>query len=276
MSPADVAARLEQLAADSSRHLAAIQARAPNVPDVDVDPQLRRWLVDAEILADLGRFFAGKLMAAVHYELHAAAGDPAQLREAVHAYRAAHRAWGAAVARASRVYAADLTFGAEARLRGHWADRLKAIEADLQDMEERLTAETTGSAGRQPRIATASVPADVAVVHEPPQWFHRGETLRIEAALSGEGAGSVRTVTLRYRQMNQALQFRVCEMHRTGDRLEGHIGEPDTAGFYPLAYAFVLRDLTGWAWRHPGLGADLCGQPYYVIEPEPAPRAKPS
>jgi hypothetical protein len=269
--PIEVAARLERLAADSGRHLAAIHARTP-----DVHPHLRRWVVDAQILAELGRFFAGKLRAAVHYEVHTATGDPVELREAVRAYRAARRAWAAVVAQSRGVYAADLTFGAEARLRGHWADRLEAIEADLHDMEGRLAAATSGSASRQPRLAAQpSVPAVVVVVHEPPRSFRRGETLRIGVALRGEGATSVSAVTLRYRPMNQALQFRVCRMIRTGHRFEGHVGEPDTAGFYPLTYAFVLRDETGRAWRHPGLGADLCGQPYYLTEPEPARRAKP-
>ena len=53
-------------------------------------------------------------------------------------YRAARAAWAETAGAARGVYQDDLAFGPEPHLRGHWADRLAAIDADLAAMTARL------------------------------------------------------------------------------------------------------------------------------------------
>ena len=62
----------------------------------------------------------------------------ASLRAARTHYRAARAAWAETAGAARGVYQDDLAFGPEPHLRGHWADRLAAIDADLAAMTARL------------------------------------------------------------------------------------------------------------------------------------------
>jgi hypothetical protein len=56
-------------------------------------------------------------------------------------------------------------------------------------------------------------------------------------------------------------------MERSGDVFTVRVPAGDLDGTYALAYAFVVRETSGVAWRYPGLGADLCRQPYFVVRP---------
>jgi hypothetical protein len=56
-------------------------------------------------------------------------------------------------------------------------------------------------------------------------------------------------------------------MTRSGDTFTARIPNADLDGAYALAYAFVVRETSRVAWRYPGLGADLCRQPYFVVRP---------
>ncbi|MGH8694609.1 MAG: hypothetical protein ACREVM_10330 [Burkholderiales bacterium] len=63
--------------------------------------------------------------------------DRRALEEALKSYRAARAAWADLAGRAKDVYIPDITFGFDKHLRGHWLDRLPAIDDDLADMEKR-------------------------------------------------------------------------------------------------------------------------------------------
>lgn len=262
----DVAGWLEDLAEDADRRRTSIDGRA-------LDAEARRWVVDIAILAALGRFFAGKFRAAVAYELFARTGDRETLLAAVRAYRAARRAWVSVAELATGVYVRDLTYGPQRRIRGHWADRLPAIDADLGDMEGRLAladGRSAGGDGVGPIEAPVTGPPDVEVRHVAPTTFRPGRDLHLEIELGGTQGDVVRNVAVRYRPMNQALPYAATEMDRDGPRFEARIPGAELDGRYPLAYAFVLRDGSGTAWRHPGLGPELSQQPYFVVRSQGA------
>ncbi len=140
-SPLDVAAWLEELSSDAAHHLSRLEEglRAAT-------PQARRLAVDVSIQEALGRFFAGKLRAAVLYELWLSTGDPSPLPAALETYLGARAAWADAAERAFGVYVDDLTFGPQPWLRGTWADRLPAIDRDLEDLEVVARSSGTGDA----------------------------------------------------------------------------------------------------------------------------------
>jgi hypothetical protein len=264
-SALEVAGWLEALAADAMRHLEPI-ATVSSEGSADA----RRLVADVCIEAALGRFFAGKLRAGVGYERDRSARDPDALRGALAAHRSARDAWADAVAAAEGVYVRDLTYGPQAWLRGTWADRLPAIDADLRALEALVDAlgpdrrpvapGTMASAAGPPRLPGLS--------HRPPDGFEPGRDLTI--SLETDGARPV-GVALRFRHLDQSQPYREVEMTPGGDRFTASIPGAYADGVYPIQYAFVVRDGER-ARRYPGLGPELSDQPYVVVRPAPAGR----
>jgi hypothetical protein len=267
ISPPEVATQLDRLAEDADRHLVEFEDQVP-----DSDPEVRRWSTDIAILAALGRFFAAKMRAAVCYELHARTRSGEALRVAIEQYQAARRSWLRACERADEVYMSDLTFGPQQRLRGHWVDRIAGIDADLRDMEAQWCDARAAVAGSRDVTglldAGASDPLHAEVVHHPPWGFRADSDLSLNIEVRGPDAPAVRQVTVRYRPMNQALPYAALDMDRAGEHFTAKIPGASLDGDYPLAYAFVVYEQVGHAWRHPGLGEDLTSQPYFVVRPQ--------
>jgi hypothetical protein len=238
VSPLDVAQWLDRFSEAAERHLVAAEARA----DDPGTPLFRRLAIDTALQSGLGRFFARKLRAGVRYAIYERTGNSTALEAALSDYRAARDAWAELASRAEGVYARDLTYGLQPHLRGHWSDRLAAIDQDIQAMERlpapgsRLPAgEDGGSDAERPAVILAgsrdsqgSRPADprrralaraaasdsggragsrsaATIDHTPPTSFRRGEPLTIVVAVSGgEDRESSIAVRLHYRHVNQA------------------------------------------------------------------------
>jgi hypothetical protein len=265
MSPLDVARRLDDLAENAHRHLSAVNAQNP-----EADAEVRRWTLDIGIQAALGRFFANKLRASVYYEAHARTRSRSALGRAVEACRVAGNAWTEAAERATGVYVDDLTFGPQRHLRGHWIDRIEAIDGDLQAMEEQWNAASDSAADADDVVETveeAAFPRPIAEVrHVSVMTFEPLLDLTLAIEITGANAASVDGVTLRYRPMDHQRTYAAIEMHREHTRFAGSIPGADLHGDYPVAYVFVVRHARG-AWRHPDIGDDLTTQPYFVTRP---------
>ena len=253
-SPLDVGRWLDGLAASAEQHLADAEQRAPDTGA----SAFRRWAIDVRLQAGLGRFFAAKLRAGVGWALYLRTGDAGYGQEALAAYHAARAHW-AEVAEAGRVYRDDLTFGREPWLRGHWADRLPAIDADLANMAVALDTAGAGAASAGRLAALGQERPHIAVQHTAPASFRPGEPLRLELAV-GEDVRA----RLHYRHANQAELHQVSELEGTGERLVATIPAKYTDAPYALTYFFELR--TGdRAWLWPGFDDDLSNQPYFLV-----------
>ena len=177
VAPAEVAAWLDGFAADAEQALADAVALRPK------GAAYQRAAADVAIQAALGRFFAHKLRAGVLWEIHTLSDDAAAAAAALYSYQQARAAWVEA-AQAGQVYVADITFGSEPWLRGHWSDRLSAIDADIKQMA-RLAADTNGgglgvASGAVSAVAQAlSTPPErgIEAVHTPPGAFRRGQSV---------------------------------------------------------------------------------------------------
>jgi hypothetical protein len=123
-SPVEVAQWLEDFSDAAAKHLAQAESQAAGKNR----PEFRRLAVDLNIQIGLGRFFGAKFRAGVLYGIHERTGDRAALEEALKAYRAARGAWAQIAERAKGVYVSDVTVGELPWLRGHWLDRLPAID----------------------------------------------------------------------------------------------------------------------------------------------------
>jgi hypothetical protein len=266
-SPLDVAGWLDGAAQAAMRHLRTAEAQLAQHPSAE----WRRWAADVAIQCALGRFFAAGLRAGVAYALYKRTGDPQYLRQALERYRTARAAWAEGAAQ-GRVYQDDLTFGRDPWLRGHWADRLPAIDADVAALQRELEqvadsgAEVHGAPGPLEAIQDTA-PLAGRCRHAPPETFRPGEPLALELSVVQAEAPPGRTVAveLRYRHLNQAETYHALPMEGAAGRYRATIPATYTDSPYPLQYHFVLRTEGGRAWPYPGLAADLSNQPYFII-----------
>lgn len=278
-APLDVARWLDTFAQAAADHLAEAQAQRGTAAAAAPAAEWRRWAADIAIQVALGRFFANKLRAGVAYALSRRTDSQAALREAVASYRAAREAMAQA-ADAGRVYRPDLTFGREPWLRGHWSDRLAAIDQDLAAMEAQLgvAPPATGagqgerSAPSIPSLEAQRVPA-IPVQHTPRSGYRSGAPVPIELTMPArEPQATPIAVTLHYRHGNQAERYETAQMTTTGQDFHATIPGEYTVSPYPLAYFFRLSDADGRAWHYPAFNDTLSNQPYFLLrQQEPRP-----
>jgi hypothetical protein len=259
-SPVEVAVWLDDLADTAVKQLALAPAATT--------PEARRLVLDVQIQAGLGRFFAAKLRAGVLWALFEKTTDRAPLVEALKQYRAARGAWAQLADRAKGVYAADITVGEQPWLRGHWLDRLKAIDDDIVEMGIRIDA---GKNTFDPRlrpllaeVATGGRRTPAPCRHTPPQAFHPNKALDLELALlPGRKTDSAR---LYYRHVNQAERFHMAEMQAQAGKYRAAIPAEYADSPFALQYYFEVSAAPKRAWLYPGFAPNLANQPYFVVQ----------
>ena len=211
--------------------------------------------IDVGIQAALGNFFAARFRAGVLFAIHERTGDRIALEEALKTYRSARDIWAKMAESARSVYVADVTVGELAWLRGHWTDRLPAIDADIANMAKRLdvaTVQTPAAAHAKAAITAAlAVPArgSIACSHTPEPHLRDKEPLYVE--LKAPQTGSAR---LWYRHFNQAERWQTVEMLPLpdSDRFRASIDASFTQSPYPVQYYFEVR-------LQPGKGVAVSG-----------------
>jgi hypothetical protein len=259
-TPAEVAQWLLREAAAAEKHLMQADAAAPRAAE------FRRLAIDVAIQAGLGRFFAWKLRSGVFWALYDRTGDRAALEEALKAYHAARTSWAALAERAKGVYRSDVTYGWDAHARGHWLDRLPAIDADIADMETRAPSAVrpNGRVALAIREVLSPPPRpQFQPSHTPHARFAPGRPLELQL-LARQKPGAAR---LHYRHVNQAERWRTEEMRFGKALFTAAIPADYTASPFPLEYYFELRDAAGAAALFPGLKPDFSNQPYYAVRP---------
>lgn len=260
VSPLRVADLLDSMSTTACGALAEAERVTPNA----TTPRFRRLAVDVTIQAGLARFFAAKLRAGVAFELYRQTRDSGRLGQAVESYQSARQAWCGVIDAAS-VYGPDLTVGGEPWLRGHWSDRLAAIDGDLADMQAEQGRVSAPVASASP-LADLDPPAPAATwEHQPPSSFTPGEPIPLAVSVRVDSGREQPEIDLHYRPVNQAETYLVQRMrHVGGGCFEATIPAAHADSPYPLQYFFVLR-LGALAWRYPELATDVANQPYYVL-----------
>jgi hypothetical protein len=275
-SPAWVANQLE---ADAQKAAARLREAKSNTRDIR-SADFRRLAVDVTIQAGLGRFYAAKFRAGVLYALYECSQYRPALESAINAHQMARVAWAELAGQARDVYVPDITFGPEYFQRGHWLDRLPAIDADTADMEK-LLKQAPESGTAPPKVDRKTVEKamhkalakpghdenpPLAGLHEPPASFQRGQRLTIVAHVPKvSNLAMISGLRLRYRHVNQAEIWQLVEMERTGSDYRAVIAADYTDSPFPLQYYFQIRNFSGNAWLHPGLEHRWHGQPYFFV-----------
>ena len=221
------------------------------------------------IAAGIGRFFARKLRAGV---LSASTTAPATRAPATRRSPSTARPGRLGRVRRSgpaQAYVADVTFGFDAHLRGHWQDRLAAIDRDIAAVEARRRGALAAGGVDQATLERAVAAVLVAGCPgrrsqsstPPPVDFRPGEAITLSFRVSS-GADAVRLLSPAPqpgRRPGAEL-----ETARDGEWWRAAVPADDTHSPYPIQYYLALRSAQGFAlW--PGFAADFTGQPYRVV-----------
>ncbi|MGA2248485.1 MAG: twin-arginine translocation signal domain-containing protein [Verrucomicrobiota bacterium] len=270
-SPAWVAAQLDDAAAQAAKCLRTARSKTRDTRSAE----FRRHAVDVTTQAGLGKFFAAKFRAGVLYAIYVRTNHRDALKKAIAANRAARAAWAELAKTAKGVYRNDITFGPEYFQRGHWLDRMPAMDADIADMEG-LLAEHNPTApvhtNLEPRVIELAMRAVFSapepqksgpspIEHAPPVSFRHGQPLEITA---GGLLPAISGMDLRYRHVNQSENWQTVAMQRNLRTFRATIPAEYTDSSFPLQYYFRAHSGNQTS-LHPGLQPGWNGQPYFVV-----------
>ncbi|MFZ0454189.1 MAG: hypothetical protein WAM24_10580 [Ignavibacteriaceae bacterium] len=263
-SPIEYAQWIEDFAGAVNKNLAEAKAKWKG----KLTPEFRRMAIDVSIAAGLGRFFGAKFRAGVLFGIFKQSGDRNALELSIKIYHEARNHWIELSEIARDVYKHDITVSELDVLRGHWLDRLPAIDDDIDFMRRILEQTPITNRIQSDNVGTAIEKAlgrphrDFAVCHhKQPVHFKAGKPLDLEISIEKK----IESVLLYYRHVNQAERFKTVKMKPKGKNYLATIPADYTDTLYPLQYYFELREKPGKAWLHPGLSAKLIQQPYYVV-----------
>lgn len=265
-SPPEVAQWLDTCSTVANEGLAEANMRMRDKSS----PEYRRVVLDIQLQSGLAKFFAAKIRSASLFAIYQQTGDAAVLEQAVAAYRKARDAWSELANQARDPYMKHVTYGCVKNMRGHWLDRLPAIDADIDAMQavasKALTANNRISEeAKQAALREVMSPTPRPVVpcrHTPAATFQAGAPLPIELRI-GQRATAVR---LKYRRVNQAEYYETTAMNGRDDVYRATIPAEYTNSDYALQYYFELQHSPVQSWMYPGLGSDLTGRPYFLVE----------
>ena len=231
-------------------------------------PEFRRMYVDTAMVIGLGRFFAAKFRSGVLFGIYQQSGDKSALEESLSFYRKARVFWADLSERARVIYKPDITIGENPVIRGHWIDRLPAIDRDIDFMAGLLeNVPSESGSGKEPvKVAVAEatgrpVRTRISLKHTRPVGYKAGNPINIEISMDFNPS----TVLMHYRHVNHAERFITSEMMLMGSSYKATIPVDYTRSDYPLQYYFEFKDEHGKAWLYPGFSENLDNQPYFIL-----------
>jgi hypothetical protein len=251
---------LEAMVSISTKGLAA--ARVAASPK-HITPEFRRAEEDILILNGLGAYYANLFRAALFYSIHEQTTDPAAATQSLAAYRKARDAWATMATRAKSVYAADISYGSTPFRRGHWADRVPAIDADVAALESHFAENSVQKSSARAdlkRVITPDPRPNIDAKHTASESFHPGSDL----ALTVAAPPAVISAILWYRHVNHGERWLSMPMQRSAATHTASIPAGYTASPFPLQYYFELRTATA-ATLHPPFNPTLSNQPYFAV-----------
>lgn len=274
-SPVWVATQLESLAAAAQKglHSAKSKTKGRSLPE------FHRAAADVSIQAGLALFFASKFRAGVLFALYDRSKYLPALERALDQYKKARVAWASFATEAKSIYRSDVTFGPEYFQRGHWLDRLQAIDADVGDMEKLIENHNHSEAPEKDKRnveraikvalseATELHPDFSPDAHVPIASFHRGQPLFVK--FEHRRGPKMDWISLHFRHVNQGETWQSAAMNLVQDSYRTEISGSYTDSPFPIQYYFELRPRSGIPFLFPGLnfGARRSKnpQPYFVL-----------
>jgi hypothetical protein len=263
-TPIEAAQWLEDYADTAAKYLSLAENTSIN----KAGTEFRRMSIDISITVGLGRFFASKFRSGVLFGIFEQSGDYNALTESLNYYKKARNFWAELANRARDIYKPDITIGENPVIRGHWIDRLPAIDEDINFMTGMLKQSQSTVTTLQGNVRSAIAECKGrpersygVCHHNKPQGFKAGQPLNIEMSFDRTPSSA----HLYYRHVNHAKRYEKEEMHIQGSGYLATIPATYTDSQYPIQYYIELKDGPGKAWLYPGFMADLTNQPYFVV-----------
>jgi hypothetical protein len=267
-SPIEVAQWVEDFATAASDAITLSRRKTAAHPS----PAFRRMEADVLIQIGLGRFFAGKLRSGVLYSVFGQSEVREAGLQALDQYRLAREAWSDMAAHAATIYRSDVSYGSIPMRRGHWKDRLAAIDKDIAAMaaqigsaaSEAMSTQNTRRAIQEAMGRPARL--EIECVHTPPATLQPGEALTLSVSVPQENVEpTLASVFLRYRHVNQGERWKQVEMQGSGGVFTAVLPGGYTQSRFAMQYRFELRTKSGGAIMVPALNATLSNQPYFAV-----------
>lgn len=229
-------------------------------------------LTDLKILSSLALYHAHRIPAAVSYRIFERTQNPSALDDAIAHERNAIEAWRGIVA-AADVYADDLMLGVcVANLCGHWKDELAALEKGLASLEEkRQRFKIEAGTSKIPEKTVSRYQSALnenddnlfQFKHVPVISIPSGAPLTVNVQVSAPAG--VKWVRLRYRSVNQDLEYGTLEMLPTGEKdvYEATVPAGEINPEYDFMYFIEAMDNKGRGRIYPDLNKET---PYRFVK----------
>jgi len=225
-------------------------------------------ITDLKILSNLALYHSRRIPAAVSYRLYERTRDPQALDDVIGYEREAADAWREIVKAAGDFYTDDLMMGVRgAGLCGHWKDELLALEKGLRKLEDqRRGLNPSAGFSPAPRYSIAVGPGD----HQPPTAILQsitkaalGKPLTIGAEVRDRSG--IKWVHLRYRSVNQRLEYQTLPMLPTGrkNRFQAIIPAEQIDPKWDLMYFIEVMDTQGNGKIYPDFNKET---PYTIVK----------
>ena len=263
-TPVETAQWIEDYADETARQLVIADQQCENKKGAEY----RRMSIDLAIVVGLGRFFGSKFRSGVLYGIFEQSGDRIALEQSLNYYKKARGFWSDLANKAKDVYKPDITIGENPVIRGHWLDRLPAIDEDIAFMAGKLEQTPTATTPQKENVRLAILEVTgrpkrpkAACTHNQPQKFNAGKSVELEISVNA----TPKSIKLYYRHVDQAERFESIEMNMKGNKFTATIPVEYTITPFPIQYYFEIKNTQESVWMHPGFNADQTNQPYFVI-----------
>lgn len=232
-------------------------------------------MTDLRILSNLALYHSRRIPAAICYRIFVRTKDVSALEKSIEHEKNAIEAWTQIVESASDVYSSNLMFGVPSsyfdglnhKLTGHWRDELTDLEKGLMKLEQQkkeFKPEVTPIAAPDYQPAKVSDNAYLFQVDfEQVKKVSFDSPLIIRAKASGRNG--IKWVRLRYRSINQKLEYATLPMQplEDEDMYQVVISPKEINPEFDLMYFIEVMDKKGNGKIYPDLIKET---PYIVVE----------
>ena len=216
--------------------------------------EFKTTITDLKILSKLALYHSRRIPAAVSYRIFLRTNDIAALDRAIEHEKGAIEAWRQIVDAAGDVYSKTLDFGVRSsffdglthHLRGHWIEELGYLEIGLSALEKQRTEfDVSTKIADAPEYQVAVRPdngilfrVDLEEIKNAPV----NQALTIRAKITG--VNGIKWVRLRYRPMNQKLEYAAIPMISTSeaDVYEAVVPVQDIDARFDFMYFIEVMD----------------------------------
>lgn len=259
----------EQTSSDINKLINQAEKAIGNNPS----KEFNSTITDLKILANLALYHSRRIPAAVSYRLFERTQDISALDDAIAFEAKAVEAWRKIVAAAGDVYADDLKLGVcVANLCGHWKDELISLEKGLASLQQKrgdfktevtVKAATVKAAPNYKALSSVKSDKLFQITHQPVTSAPVGKPITISVKVSAPAG--VKWVHLRYRNVNQELDYQTLKMVSTGEKDSYQVVVPaeQIDPTWDFMYLIEVMDNNGNGKIYPDLNKET---PYRIVK----------